>query len=124
MIILITGNIPSTKKVIIHCPDLSQILTQAIIQEDTQFSNVLQEALDFFWYSGFYTCSVLFNLSLVHMDIKQSQRQLEHMSIYLKTTELSKVLFARYLLENTPYNQIHNCVTFFHDELIKTPSFP
>ncbi len=48
MMILITGNIPSTKKVIIHGPDLSQIPTQAIIQEDTQFSNVLQEALEFF----------------------------------------------------------------------------
>lgn len=46
------------------------------------------------------------------------------MAIYLKTTELLKVLFAKYLLENTPYNQIHNFVTFFHDKLLKSPSFP
>jgi hypothetical protein len=151
MMILITGNIPSTKKVIIHGPDLSQIPTQALIQEDTQFSNVLQEALDFFGIPDskrdryylidvktqqihipdtyvrdfyFFRRNIYPQLSLIHMDAKQSQRQLEHMSIYLKTTELSKVLFARYLLENTPYNQIHNCVTFFHDELIKSPSFP
>ncbi|CAF3737280.1 unnamed protein product, partial [Adineta steineri] len=151
MMILITGSIPSTKKVIIHGPDLSQIPTQAIIQEDTQFSNVLQEALDFFGIPDakrdryylidvktqqihipdtyvrdfyFFRRNIYPQLSLIHMDAKQSQRQLEHMSIYLKTTELSKVLFARYLLENTPYNQIHNCVTFFHDELIKSPSFP
>jgi hypothetical protein len=58
------------------------------------------------------------------MDVKQSQRQLEQASIYLKTIELSKVLFARYLLENTPFNQIQNCVTFFHDEIIKSPLFP
>ena len=151
MMILITGNIPSTKKVIIHGPDLSQIPTQAIIQEDTQFSNVLQEALDFFGIHDskrdryylidvktqqihipdtyvrdfyFFRRNIYPQLSLIHMDAKQSQRQLEHMSIYLKTTELSKVLFARYLLENTPYNQIQNCVTFFHDELIKSPFFP
>ncbi|UJR28934.1 hypothetical protein I4U23_010152 [Adineta vaga] len=151
MMILITGNIPSTKKVIIHGPDLSQIPTQALIQEDTQFSNVLQEALDFFGIPDskrdryylidvktqqihipdtyvrdfyFFRRNIYPQLSLIHMDAKQSQRQLEHMSIYLKTTELSKVLFARYLLENTAYNQIHNCVTFFHDELIKSPSFP
>lgn len=151
MMILITGNIPSTKKVIIHGPDLSQIPTQAIIQEDTQFSNVLQEALDFFGIPDskrdryflidvktqqihipdtyvrdfyFFRRNIYPQLSLIHMDSKQSQRQLEHMSIFLKTTELSKVLFARYLLENTAYNQIHNCVTFFHDELIKSPTFP
>ncbi|CAF0992403.1 unnamed protein product [Rotaria sordida] len=151
MMILITGNIPSTKKVIIHGPDLSQIPTQAIIQEDTQFSNVLQEALDFFGIPDskrdryylidvktqqihipdtyvrdfyFFRRNIYPQLSLIHMDTKQSQKQLEQMSIYLKTTELSKVLFARYLVENTPYNQIHNCVTFFHDELIKSPSFP
>jgi protein unc-80 len=151
MMILITGNIPSTKKVIIHGPDLSQIPTQAIIQEDTQFNNVFQEALDFFGIPDskrdryylidvktqqihipdtyvrdfyFFRRNIYPQLSLVHLDGKQSQRQLEHVSIYLKTTELSKVLFARYLLENTPYNQIHSCVTFFHDELIKSPSFP
>ncbi|CAF1561928.1 unnamed protein product [Adineta steineri] len=48
MMILITGSIPSAKEVIINGTDLSQIPTQAIIQEDTQLSNVLQEALDFF----------------------------------------------------------------------------
>ncbi|CAF4726018.1 unnamed protein product, partial [Rotaria socialis] len=151
MMILITGNIPSTKKVIIHGPDLSQIPTQAIIQEDTQFSNVFLEALDFFGIPDakrdryylidvktqqihipdtyvrdfyFFRRNIYPQLSLIPMDTKQSQKQLEQMSIYLKTTELSKVLFARYLVENTPYNQIHNCVTFFHDELIKSPSFP
>ncbi|CAF0814942.1 unnamed protein product [Rotaria sordida] len=151
MLILVSGNIPSTKKVIIHGPDVSQIPTQAIISEDTQFSNVLQEALEFFGISNlkrdqyylidiktkqihisdtyvrdfyFFRRNIHPQLSLVYMDIKQSKRELEQMSIFLKTTELSKVLFARYLLENTPFNQIHNCITFFHDELIKSPLFP
>ncbi|CAF0812442.1 unnamed protein product, partial [Didymodactylos carnosus] len=149
--ILITGNIPSTKKVIIHGPDLSQIPTQAIIQEDTQFSAVLQEALDFFGIPEskrdryylvdvkttqihipdtyvrdfyFFRRNVYPQLSLVYMEHKQAQKQLEHMSLFLKTTELSKVLFARHLLENTQYTQIHNSVTFFHDELMKCPFFP
>jgi hypothetical protein len=151
MMILITGNIPSTKKVIIHGPDASQIPTQAIISDDTQFLNVLQEALEFFGIPDskrdryylidiktkqiqipdtyvrdfyFFRRNIYPQLSLVYMDNKQSQRQLEQVSICLKTIELSKVLFARYLLENTPINQIHNCITFFHDELIKSPLFP
>ncbi|CAF4861689.1 unnamed protein product, partial [Rotaria sp. Silwood1] len=151
MLILVTGNVPSTKKVIIHGPDASQIPTQAIISEETLFSNVLQEALDFFGIPNvkrdryylvdvktkqihipdtyvrdfyFFRRNIHPQLSLVYMDIKQSRKELEHMSIFLKTTELSKVLFARYLLENTPFNQIHNCITFFHDEFIKSPLFP
>jgi hypothetical protein len=151
MMILITGNIPSTKKVIIHSSDPSQIPTQAIIAEDTLFSNVLQEVLEFFSIPDskrdryylidkkteqihipdtyvrdfyFFRRNIYPQLALVYMDVKQSQRQLERTSICLKTMELSKVLFARYLLENTPFNQIHNCMTFFHDELIKSPLFP
>lgn len=151
MLILVTGNIPSTKIVIIHGPDPSQIPTQAIISEDTQFSSVLQEALDFFGIpdskrSQYYLSDVktqqihipdayvrdfyLFRrniypqLLLVSMDNKKAQEELGQMSYYVKTTELSKVLFARYLLENTPFNQMNNYITFFHDELTKSPFFP
>ena len=151
MMILITGNIPSTKKLIIHGPDLSQIPTQAIISEDTQFSSVLQEALEFFGIPDskrdryylidiknqrihipdtyvrdfyFFRRNIYPQLSLVYRDTKQSQRQLEQISVCVKTMELSKVLFARYLIESTPFNQIHNCITFFHDELLKSPLFP
>lgn len=151
MMILITGNVPSTKKLVIHGPDLSQIPTQAIISEETQFNHVLQEALEFFNIpdskrDGYHLMDVKTQqilipdtyvrdfyffrrnlhpqLTLIHLDSKQSQRQLEQIAISVKTTELSKVLFARYLIESTPLNQIHNYVTFFHDELIKSPLFP
>ncbi|CAF0857757.1 unnamed protein product [Adineta steineri] len=151
MMILITGNIPSTKKIIIHGPDASQIPTQAIISEDTQFTNVLQEALEFFGIPEskrdqyhlidiktqqiripdtyvrdfyFFRRNIYPQLSLVYMETKQSQRQLEQAAIQIKTIELSKVLFARYLLENTPFNQVHNCITFFHNEILKSPLFP
>ena len=127
MMILVTGNVPSAKRVIIHGPDVSQIPTQAIITEDTLFSNVLQEALEFFGISDakrdqynlidiktqqilipetyvrdfyFFRRNVYPQLSLVSMEMKQAQRELDRIAIYLKTTELSKVLFARHLLEN------------------------
>ena len=151
MMILITGHIPSTKKLIIHGPDLSQIPTQALVSEDTQFSHVLQEALEFFGISDckrdqyylidvktqqiqlsdayvrdfyFFRRNIYPQLALIHLDTKQSQRQLEQIAICVKTMELSKVLFARYLIESTPFNQTHNCITFFHDELLKSPLFP
>jgi hypothetical protein len=46
--LLITANVPSAKKLIIHGPDLSQIPTQLPIGDNTQFSYVIQESLDFF----------------------------------------------------------------------------
>lgn len=151
MLILITGNIPSTKKVVIHGPDLSQIPTQAIISEETQFNHVLQEALEFFNIPDskrdtyhlmdiktqqilipetyvrdfyFFRRNIYPQFALISLDSKQSQRQLEQIALSIKTMELSKVLFARYLIESTSINQIHSYVTFFHDQLVKSPLFP
>jgi protein unc-80 len=151
MVILITGNVPSAKRVIVHGPDASQIPTQAIIAEDTLFSSILQEAVEFFGIADgkreqyylfdvktrqihlpdtyvrdfyFFRRNVHPQLSLVSMNSKQAQEQLDRMAIYLKTTELSKVLFARHLLENTPLNHVYSSMTFFHDELMKSPLFP
>ncbi len=49
--ILITANVPSAKKIVVHGPpepDSAGIPSQFPIQEDTQFSQILQESLDFF----------------------------------------------------------------------------
>jgi hypothetical protein len=49
--ILITANVPSAKKIVVHGPnesDSGAIPSQFPIQEDTQFSQILQESLDFF----------------------------------------------------------------------------
>ena len=46
--LLITANVPSAKKLIVHGPDLSQIPTQYSIEDNTQFSFIMQEGLDFF----------------------------------------------------------------------------
>lgn len=151
MMILVTGNIPSAKRIIVHGPDLSQIPTQALINEDTLFANVFQEAAEFFsipetkrdqYYLAdakneqilvpetyvrdfyFFRRNMYPQLALLSKESQRAEEELEEMSIHLKTTELSKVLFARHLLENTAFNQMHSAVTFFHDELIKSPLFP
>lgn len=49
--ILITANVPSAKKIVVHGPpepDSAGIPSQFPVQEDTQFSQILQESLDFF----------------------------------------------------------------------------
>lgn len=46
--LLITANVPSAKKIIVHGPDVSGIPSQFPIHEDTQFSQILIDSLDFF----------------------------------------------------------------------------
>ena len=46
--LLVTANLPSAKKIIVHGPDLSQIPTQLPIGDTTQFAFVVQESLEFF----------------------------------------------------------------------------
>lgn len=49
--ILLTANVPSAKKIIVHGPqdpDAGAIPSQFPVQEDTQFCQILREALDFF----------------------------------------------------------------------------
>jgi protein unc-80 len=45
---LITANVPSAKKLIVHGPDLSQIPNQFPIYDDTQFIFIIQESFEFF----------------------------------------------------------------------------
>lgn len=49
--ILLTANVPSAKKIIVHGPqdpDAGGIPSQFPVQEDTQFHQILRESLDFF----------------------------------------------------------------------------
>ena len=49
--ILLTANVPSAKKIIVHGPqdpDAGGIPSQFPVQEDTQFCQILRESLDFF----------------------------------------------------------------------------
>lgn len=49
--ILLTANVPSAKKIIVHGPqdpDAGGIPSQFPVQEDTQFCQILRESFDFF----------------------------------------------------------------------------
>jgi hypothetical protein len=46
--LLITANVPSAKKLIVHGPDLSQIPNQFPITENSQFYVLIQESFGFF----------------------------------------------------------------------------
>ena len=46
--IMISANVPSAKKIIVHGPDLTSIPSQFPVHEDTQFNVILQDSLDFF----------------------------------------------------------------------------
>lgn len=46
--LLITANVPSAKKIIVHGPDASAIPSQFPIHDDTQFSQILLDSIDFF----------------------------------------------------------------------------
>lgn len=46
--ILLTANVPSAKKIIVHAPDEGSIPSQFPVNEETQFLTILREGLDFF----------------------------------------------------------------------------
>lgn len=46
--LLVTANLPSAKKLVVHGPDLSQIPSQFPIYDNTQFSFIIQESFSFF----------------------------------------------------------------------------
>lgn len=116
--LLITANVPSAKKLIVHGPDLSQIPTQSAISEDTQFLNILHESFEFFGIPEarrdkhflvdvktsqihvpdtyvrnfyFFKRNHTPQLSLVQMEPRDAIRLLERSAFYLKTWEESKV---------------------------------
>lgn len=45
---MITANVPSAKKIIVHGPDATGIPSQFPIHEDTQFQQLLTDSLEFF----------------------------------------------------------------------------
>lgn len=46
--ILLTANVPSAKKIVVHGPEDEGIPSQFPVQEETQFLQLLRESLDFF----------------------------------------------------------------------------
>ncbi|XP_074657337.1 protein unc-80 homolog [Tubulanus polymorphus] len=149
--LLVTANVPSAKKIIIHGPDLTGIPSQFPIHEDTQFSQILEDSLDFFnipddekdsyslidtktsqmhnlnsYVRDFYFFRRNFypQLSMVHMDSQDAFNSLQKQAFTLKFAEVGKVLFSTAVLQSTPPGQMQTHVNFVHEELTKLPSFP
>ncbi|RWS30612.1 protein unc-80-like protein [Leptotrombidium deliense] len=147
--LLITANVPSTKKIIVHGPDVSGIPSQFPIHEDTQFSQIMIDSLDYFSIDEneineyflvdsktnqmhnlnafvrdfyFFKRSQYPQLSLVKMDPKRAFRRLQSQAFTLQFVELGKVLMSLSIVKSQ-YLAIQR-VLFLHEELMKLPSFP
>ncbi|KAK3087178.1 hypothetical protein FSP39_002695 [Pinctada imbricata] len=149
--ILISANVPSAKKILINGPDEASIPSQLPIHEDTQFSHLLQESLDFFNipeedYSSYFIVDTKSNqihnlnsyvrdfyffrrnhypqLSLVALNTEEALLALERQAFTLKFLEIGKVLFTTKVLSSTTSHQMQTHVSFLHEEFLKLPSFP
>ncbi|XP_042902932.1 protein unc-80 homolog [Parasteatoda tepidariorum] len=147
--LLITANVPSAKKIIIHGPDASGIPSQYPIHEDTQFSLILQDSLDFFSIEEnqqnsyflvdtktnmmhcpesyvrdfyFFKRSQYPQLSLVHINPDSAFELMQSQSFKLRFLELGKVLMSLAISKSN--TQVAQRVFFLHEELMKLPSFP
>lgn len=116
--ILITANVPSAKKIIVHGPDASLIPSQFPIHEDTQFSQILTDSLDFFSIDEskhneyflvdtktnqihnlnafvrdfyFFKRSQYPQISLVHMNPTKAYDKFQQQAFTLQFSELGKV---------------------------------
>ncbi|XP_046393341.1 protein unc-80 homolog [Ischnura elegans] len=149
--ILLTANVPSAKKIIVHGPqdDAGGIPSQFPVQEDTQFCQILRESLDFFGIDEarhkefflvdhkthqihnpsayvrdfyFFKRSQYPQLALVHMEPDEAYNALQKQALILKFVEIGKVLLTWAILKNV--DMVVQRVVFLHEELMKLPSFP
>ncbi|XP_056632405.1 protein unc-80 homolog isoform X2 [Diorhabda sublineata] len=150
--ILLTANVPSAKKIIVHGPqdpDAGGIPSQFPVQEDTQFCQILREGLDFFGIEEskhkefflvdykthqirnpssyvrdyyFFKRSQYPQLELVHMKPDVAFNALQKQELLHKFVEIGKVLLTWAILKNV--DMVVQRVVFLHEELMKLPSFP
>lgn len=147
--LLITANVPSAKKIIVHGPEADGIPSQFPIQEDTQFFQILIDSLDFFgiddsllneYYLVDYKTNQIHNLnafvrdfyffkrsqypqlSLVKMDPTEALEKLHQQAFSLQFLEHGKALMSLSIVKSN-YLAIKR-VLFLHEELMKLPSFP
>ncbi|KAL0832090.1 hypothetical protein ABMA28_001576 [Loxostege sticticalis] len=149
--ILLTANVPAAKKIIVHGPSDNEgsIPSQFPVQEDTVFSQILKESLDFFGIPEhlhrehflvdfktrqihnpqnyvrdhyFFKRSQYPQLGLVHMEPNEAFHKLQQQELLQKFVEIGKVLLTWAILKNV--DMVVQRVVFLHDELMKLPSFP
>ncbi|XP_066269985.1 protein unc-80 homolog isoform X2 [Branchiostoma lanceolatum] len=148
--VLLTANVPSTKKVIVHGTDESCIPTQLPVQEDTQFKSILQDCLEFFnirqdqhdqhfladkktnqlrndqWYVRdyyFFKRQVVPQLKLVKMDPRQAYQIYQKQTFTSKLADLGRLRFMTTLLQSSFPGQVLSHVMFLQSELKSLPSF-
>lgn len=141
--VLITANVPSTKKIIVHTEDSVGIPSQFNVQEDTQFAQILSESLEYFSIDEklvneyylldsksnqihnlgafvrdfyFFKRSQYPQLTLTHMKPEKAAELLQKQALTLQFTELGKVLMSLSIV-NTPNLAIQR-VLFLHEELM------
>ncbi|KAL3119939.1 hypothetical protein niasHT_007067 [Heterodera trifolii] len=151
--IMVTANVPSAKKVIVHGPDSQQggIPTQFPVLEDTQFQHLLADSIEFynipaheahhfFLYDPktfvlhnpsafvrdfyFFHRSFYPQLQLVRLDIGQAQQRIREHALQQKLIETGKVLLTHNALRHSPEAVIPQRIFFLHDEFTHLPSFP
>ncbi|XP_060802082.1 protein unc-80 homolog isoform X1 [Amyelois transitella] len=149
--ILLTANVPAAKKIIVHGPSDNEtsLPSQFPVQEDTVFSQILKESLDFFSIPEdlhreyflvdfktrqihnpqsyvrdhyFFKRSQYPQLVLVHMEPEEAFHKLQQQELLQKFVEIGKVLLTWAILKNV--DMVVQRVVFLHDELMKLPSFP
>ncbi|XP_065573108.1 protein unc-80 homolog isoform X4 [Artemia franciscana] len=152
MALVLFANVPAAKKIVVHGPqgpDSGGIPSQFPVQEDTQFSQILQESLDFFGideasqkdyhlvdlrtskihsdasfvrdvYS--FKRSQYPQLALVPLRHEEAHNILQLESFELKLGEIGKILMMTLMLQNKQHRQQR--AIFLHEELMKLPSFP
>ncbi|CAG5075777.1 Similar to unc80: Protein unc-80 homolog (Drosophila melanogaster) [Cotesia congregata] len=128
--ILLTANVPSAKKIIVHGPqdpDAGGIPSQFPVQEDTQFCQILRESLDFFGIEEhkhkeyflvdykthqihnpssyvrdyyFFKRSQYPQLELIHMKPEDAFNALQRQELVHKFVEIGKVLLTWAILKN------------------------
>ncbi|KRZ74078.1 Protein unc-80, partial [Trichinella papuae] len=149
--LLITANVPSAKKIIVHGPEVDSIPSQFQIHEVTQFQHLMSESLEFFnipldrqrefflidlktgllrsqnaFVRDYYPFrrSYYPELKLVQLEIEEAKKRHWKAAYARKSSELGKVLFTLSLLKHCPENTLPQRVYFLHEELTKLPSFP
>ncbi|CAE1324419.1 UNC80 [Acanthosepion pharaonis] len=149
--LLVSSNVPSAKKIIVHGPDLASIPSQFPVQEDTKFSQILKDSLDFFnipddQHNSYFIVDTKSNhmhnlnsyvrdfyffhrniypqLSLLYMNPDAAFQSLQKQAFILKFVEFGKVLFSNVVLKSTQPHQLQTHVSFLHEEFMKLPTFP
>ena len=150
---MITANVPSAKKIIVHGPDSSNggIPSQFPIHEDTQFHQILTDSLEFFnipenevnqyflvdsktrmihnpdsYVRDFYFFHRSFypQLTLAKMNPDEAYLKIKQTAFQQRMIEIGKVLLTHNALKYSPESVIPQRIFFLHDEFTHLPSFP